>query len=114
MRTKFYNEVLLPLIEQAKTSVYSCDLLNDSWGFDETPDQQSQKIVLEQLLTLKEHYETLTDQEIQQRFEEIIRKNPPTKRPKHRKSIFAKWSEVYRRNRDNRRSRKGGKDQKHD
>ena len=113
MRKEFYKH-LTELIERGEQTIGIFDSVNEANDWDESDNQKSTKVVHEKLLTLKRDYDTLTDQEIQQRFQTIIRENPPTKPKAHRESIYAKWAKILRRSSGFGRTRKGGKDQKHD
>ena len=97
-------------MERMEQAIWIFDSKNELYEMKETRNQRRTKKVLQELLTLKQEYEQLTDQEIQTRFKKIIRKNPATKPKTYRKGINERWRELRGRISGIGRKRKGGQD----
>jgi len=97
MKERFYTEVLIPLIEQAETAIRVFQLINETYSFDETKDQQALRRVYDELLILKANYDVLQPKEIQKKFTTIIRENHYIGKQVRGKSKVAEWAKVLRR-----------------
>jgi len=114
MKEKFFKEVLIPLIERGEQSVAMIELVTDTYGYDETINQERTRIVTQELINLKHDYEGLNIDEITTRFKRIIGENPAVKPSAHRKVyrwIRATAKSLLRRVNSLGRKREGDQDQ---